>query len=122
MEVLLKKSKITKQILNQVRLITLTQIAEYRVLGWCYDGSKNNVSYIVFYSSRENILYKFPRKVRVEVQMSAQKTNRYYLEFYHNVLGRLDTDGDFDEDTISLIMSNIEKMQQEAEELGQFYI
>jgi hypothetical protein len=87
MEVILKKSKITKAIFNQIQFATIDQLKVSKVLGWVDAGKEG--TFIVLYDGPMNILYKFRMFKEVKLRDIHPGEDGVYLDVYFKTSVRI---------------------------------
>jgi len=86
MEVILKKTKITSKILDQVLTISpLQEKSGFELLGWCIH---NHSRYAVYYSNKSNDL----RKVNI---FNQHNSSREYQETLNSIITKAEQKGQF---------------------------
>ncbi len=119
MEVILKKSKITKSIFNQIDKLKLDEIDLIEPIGWCLvDGIK----YAIFYNTETNLLSKFALKFEVKFYQVPLSQNLYDLHLtfgdkYKTTPLRVDSI-----EQCKWLNEFLKGIQNLAEEKGQFYL
>ena len=115
MEVQLKRTKITKSIMSQVMLASITQMTKLKVLGWVLHDHKQK---ILFYdSSINNLMYtRFPKSIEKDGDNKIRYT---YLDrgITNSIFYQLDTEELRDKTFDQLI-----QMKDNAKLLGQIFL
>lgn len=119
MEILLKKSKITKSILNQTLRSTESDLENSEILGWCIH---NTIKYIVLYCKDTKILTKFPlfTDILEDPTISGSKRFTVSLPFHRKYLPMKFSSTS--EEEANQFVKLLEKVKQDAEYKGQFFI
>lgn len=114
MEVVLKKSKITKSILNQALLAGRKEFEVGEVLGWV---NFRKIPYIVFFKSDTNLIYVYP----LFRSMTVENTPPFYTTVHFGYRDMKYTYDSNNKEEQNEFIWLLEKAKRIAEERGQFY-
>lgn len=128
MEVLLKKTKITKNILTQISILTLSfDISKLSSLGWCFDGK---FEYEI-YSDNNGTLVKLPiiKKIEkdcypVQIDTHGNRKEHFFLKVYFTRGNLMEREYKFNTDieTREKFFEELSRLHNETVEKGQFYL
>lgn len=117
MEVLLKKSKITSTIFNQIGIASISQLITYDILGFCIN---KGYRWIVLYYNETNDLKKFRLIKKVETKASGLDQLVCEIEFYgDSPTGTYRLDNNFNQETW---LDKLLAVRDTALSKGQFYL
>jgi len=126
MEVILKRSKITKSIANQILNIDLEKTINYEVLGWFVTNEK--IKYIVLYNAETNDLKKTPifatlhyKETGVQVDEIGTHETRYIIEVRYQKLQSISF-GYKNKAARDSVATDIDQLQITALEKGQIFL
>jgi|GEM_PF-5376284 len=138
MEVLLKKTKITKSVVNQSLLGSSSLYLDhsnYDVLGWCLLSGKRDVRYILLYNRIKNTIVRLQYTDVSEITTESKNVQRgssqegytypmtYYLHIYCRDFGRsLTVVYSENEQEVLLEKEKLIAFLREVNQKGQIYV
>ena len=130
MEVILKKYKITKTILQQSLRPTQEEIRDLDVLGWCvYKSGKHTIKYIILHNEEQGLLKKIPSIREIKERHHAEYRGRSYtsLEKWEIIIvserSFIDVNYSFTNiNDANSFKADVQWVMKESNEKGQFYL
>lgn len=112
MEVILKKTKITKSIVNQLEHVNIGELDRYAILGYCVLPKKKIV---LLYDSESKRLVYFPLALRVGINSSGKV---YWVSHQ----GTTSSTRNLSPEQAAEVVRKLERIVNNARSLGQIFI